>query len=268
VAKVRKVLVGLGGIAGAWLAFLALFGWLGADCQRRSAEARLAGKMRASVTIGRLELGLVTGAIGVERLHVLRDDRGLFRLDIARVDLDLLPLGLMLVQGGIGDVRVRGATLEVSALGALDMRGGKGKPLRFDSLDLRDSSIAIEATSVLPGLTRVTVHVDRSSAGATTLRTPMSWLFALRELDATLELPGGLTARLQYANGAIHISGKLVGDKPIDLPFEIPRLDPARELEQLRGMGIALGKALLEEAAKRYLRRDSAIVPAPAEARP
>jgi hypothetical protein len=253
VRRLYRIAVGLGGAVAVWVGFLAGYGWLGADCQRERAEARLAATMKARVEIGDLDLGLVTGDLGVDRLRIERDDRGLFRLEVARVDVDLWPVGLALLQDGVGDVRIRGARLEVTALGALDLRHGKGKPLRFDRIDIRDADLAIEAIRLVPGLARVAVHVDHAVAGATTLRTPMSWLFALRELDATVTLPDGSVARLQYARGVIHLSGSLLGAVPIDLPFEIPVLDPAAELDQLREMGFSLALELVTEAANRLL---------------
>jgi hypothetical protein len=253
VRRVRNVAIALAGAFALWVVVLALFGWLGAECQARKTEERLAKKMRAQVSIGELELGLVTGEIGAEDLRIEREELGLFRLAIDRVDIGRWPLGLALLQGGMGDVRVRGVHVEVTALAVLDFRGGEGPPLQFDSLEIRDADVAMEATGVFPGLARITLHLERAVAGETTLRTPLSWLFALRELDATIELPGGYTARLQYAAGALRLSGTVLGGEPIVLPFEIPVHDPEHELEQLRAMGVALARQLVDEAMRRFL---------------
>lgn len=235
----RKVAIGLGGTLAVWLAALALFGWLGAGCQKRRVEARLAARMQATVAIGDLELGLVRGRVGLDDLMIERE-AGL-RLAIDRIDADILPLGLALFRRGAGDVVVRGVDIELSSLAALDSRRGRGPPFHFDSMRIDDADLALSAIRFLPD---VTVHLERAVCGATTLRTPMSWLFALRELDATVALPGGATARLEYADGVIRLSGTLIGDEPIELPFVIPVLEPSREIEQLAEMGVALAKEL------------------------
>lgn len=236
-----------------WLSVLLVIGWTADGCARDRAAARLAGSMRATVTIGDLDLGLVTGSITLDKVHVIKRDKGYFRLDIARVEVDVLPLGLALLSDSIGEVSVRGVDVEVSALGALDLRGGSRDPVSFDRLDLRDAKVTIEGTSLVPGIAKLEVTIERAVAGPTTLRTPMSWLFALRELSARVELPGGMTARIEYRAGKLRLSGSMFGATPIELPFDIPVLEPARELEQLAAMGKALVAELTEAGIERWL---------------
>lgn len=252
--RVRQIVVGVIGTLVLWIGALLVIGWTADGCARDRAAARLAGSMRAEVTIGDLDLGLVTGAVALSKLHVVKRERGYFRVDIARVDVDVLPLGLALLSDSVGDVVVRDVDVEVSALGALDLRGGSREPLTFDSLDLRDAKVRIEVTSLIPGLASLEVTIDRAVAGATTLRTPVSWLFALRELTAQITLPGNLTARLDYRDGKLRLSGGMFGETPLELPFEIPVLEPARELEQLAAMGKALIAELTEAGAERWLK--------------
>jgi hypothetical protein len=251
--RVRQIVIGVIGTVLVWIGVLLVIGWTADGCARDRAAARLAGSMRASVTIEALDLGLVTGAIALSKVHIVKNQHGYFRLDIARVEVDVLPLGLALLSDSVGDVVVRGVDVEVSALGALDLRGGSRDPVTFDSLDLSGAHVSIEATSLIPGLAHVDVTIERAIAGPTTLRTPLSWLFSLRELVAQIELPGNLSARLDYRGGKLRLSGGMFGQTPIEIPFDIPVLEPARELEQLAAMGKQLVSELTEVGAERWL---------------
>lgn len=235
-----------------WVSALFLGGYAGAGCAKDKARSRLAGSMKAAVTIGDLDLGLVRGAIGVDDIHIVKDDHGYLRIDLHRVDVDVLPLGLAMFSDSVGDVRVRGIDVEISALGALDLRGGKRTPLTFDSLAIEDAHVRVEAAHVVPGVAGLDVTIDRAHAGATTLRTPVSWLFALRDFDAHVELPIGGKVLLHYAAGKLTLSGSLLGSAPLVLPFDIPVLEPARELEQLAELGQRLIGELAAQVGARW----------------
>jgi len=253
VRTLRRIGTGLAVAAVAWIAALALFGWLGDGCARDRAERRLAASMRANVSIGAVDVGLVTGELAIRGVRLERVERGVLRLAIEQVDVDLPPLGLALVQDELGAVVVRGVEVELSALGVLDLRGAGGAPVSFDRLELRDAHVALEGTSIVPGLARLELTIERAVAGRTTMRTPLSWLFALRELTARLALPIGLTARVTYADGVLRIAGGLFGETPIVVPFAIPVLEPAREVEQLGEIGRALGGALATQLRLRWI---------------
>ena len=241
------------GTVALWIVALALFGWLGDGCVRRRAEQRLATSMQATVTIGTLDLAPVSGGLALRDLRLERRERGSFRLAVDEVDVDLRPLGLALVQDDLGDVRVRGVDIELSLLGALDQRSRSepGEPVTFERLELRDAHVAIVATSLAPGVGRIDLTIERAVAGRTTMRTPLSWLFALRELIARLDLPGGLTARVSYADGTLRLAGGALGDTPLEVPFAIPVLEPARELEQLAEIGRTLARELVVRSLER-----------------
>ncbi|MCA9677906.1 MAG: hypothetical protein H6709_16485 [Kofleriaceae bacterium] len=249
----RRVAGGLAGLLAIYVLALLVVGWAARGCARERARDRLARSLQAEVTIGDLDLGLVTGAIAVGHLHVRRDARGHFQLDVDRVDVDLLPLGLGLIQDGVGDVRLRGVRVALSALGALELQGGGGAPLRFDSLVIDDAQVRLAVTSLLPGVAEVDVVVEHVAAGPTVLRTPLSWLFALRQLRARIELPMGLTVHLAYDRGTLRLSGKLFGATPIEVPFAIPALDPAHELDQLADLGKRLARQLAGQGLDRWL---------------
>jgi hypothetical protein len=252
VRLLRRLGLGLVGLVLLWLVTLLLIGWLADGCVRDRAVARLGGSLGARVAIDDLDLALVRGTIGIDGLHIERDDRGYLRLDIDRVDAEIAPAGLALFDRDLGAIRVRGVDFEVSALGALARRDGAGggEPVTFESIEVEDVKMRLEATSWWPGLAKLDVVVERARAGRTTLRTPMSWLFALRELTARIDLTETISIRLRYAAGMITLSGSLF-DQPVELPFQIPILEPAREVEQLAQMG----KALVAELVKHYARK-------------
>lgn len=231
-----------------WILLLFIGGYAGAGCAREKARERLAGSMKAAVTIGDLDLGLVTGAIAVSDVKIVKDETGYLRIEVDRVDLDVLPLGLALTSDSAGDVHVRGVDVEISALGALDLRGGKRPPMTFDSLVIDNAHVTVQAAHVLPGFAELDVTIERASAGATTLRTPLSWLFALRELRAYVDVPLGGKVHVHYAGGVVRLSGSMFGSTPVELPFELPVHEPARELEQLGELATRLLAELMKRA--------------------
>ena len=251
--RFRQIVVGLAGIFAVWVVLLVAIGWLGDGCARERTERRLAGSMRAKVSIGSMDLGLLTGSAELRDLTIEREERGVFRLAMKQVDVELPPLGLALFSRDLGEVVVRGVDVRVTAMGVLDLRGGSREPVTFERLDLRDARVALDAVSLVPGIAGLELTVERAIAGRTTLRTPLSWLFALRELVATVHLPLGAEATLHYRDGMLTIAGALLGSDPIVIPFAIPVLEPARELEQLAAMGRALAGELAAEMGSRYL---------------
>lgn len=250
--RARRVGGALVGAAAAWVLALAVFGWVGDGCVRDRARDRIAASMRASVAIGDLDVGPVTGVVHLRDVVIEKRELGYFRLAIASIDADVLPLGLALLDDGVGEVVVRGVDVDVSALGAFDLRGGGDEPIRFDRLELRDVHVTLEATSLVPGLARVDLTIERAVAGATTMRTPLSWLFALEVLTARLDLPAGLAVRVTFAADRLILSGGPF-DTSVEIPFAIPELDPAREVEQLEAIARALAGVLAAELGARFL---------------
>jgi hypothetical protein len=251
--RLQKAAIGLAGVFATWVVLLVFIGWFGDGCARERTERRLAGSMKAKVSIGSMDLGLLTGSAELHDVRIEREDKGVFRMAIRRVDAELPPLGLALVSKRLGEVVVRGIDVQVTAMGVLDLRGATREPVTFERLDLRDAKVKLDAVSLLPGVAGLELQIERAIAGPTTLRTPLSWIFALRELRATVDLPAGATATLHYKDGVLEIAGSLFGSEPIELPFTIPVLEPARELEQLAAMGRALAAELAAELGARFL---------------
>jgi hypothetical protein len=251
--RLRQIAVGLVGATGIWMVLLVLMGWFGDGCARQRTERRLAGSMKAKVSIGEMDIGLLTGSAELHDVRIEREDRGVLRMSIRRIDADLPPFGLALVSKRLGEVVVRGVDVQVTAMGVLDLRGASREPVTFERLDLRDAHVKLDAVSLLPGVAGLDLTIERAIAGRTTLRTPLSWIFSLRELRATVDLPAGATATLHYKDGTLRIAGSMFGSEPLELPFAIPVLEPARELEQLAEMGRALASELAAELGARFL---------------
>jgi len=111
---------------------------------------------------------------------------------------------------------------------------------------------------IVPELGRIEIKVDRVVAGPTTFKTPLSWMFSMQELSATLSLPAGIVVKLHYANGVLTAAGGIFGSKPVALPVAIPIPDSAddakAEIAKLVSFGKALATELVEKRAKDWIK--------------
>ena len=96
---------------------------------------------------------------------------------------------------------------------------------------------------------------ERGRAGPCVLRSALSWVFSLEELVARVDLPGSVTVRLDYRGGQLRVAGGMFGATPVEVPFTIPELDPARETEQLKEMAMELARKLAVEQAESWAKR-------------
>ena len=126
-------------------------------------------------------------------------------------------------------------------------------PVRVGALEIENGVIELMATGYWPGLARMVITIEHARAGATTLRTGLSWLFTLESLVARVDLPANITVRIAFADGALSASGGFFGKTPVTIPFQLPKLDDRDEVEQLVALGKQLGKQLAIERAKRWL---------------
>jgi hypothetical protein len=112
-------------------------------------------------------------------------------------------------------------------------------------------------TTAWPELAHVRLVIERFRAGRTTFRTPLSWVFALEELDARVELTGDHRLR-----AALRATGKLSAVRaassaitPVDIEVDLPRDPGPDEPARLRALAFELAKRLAIERGKRWLTR-------------
>jgi hypothetical protein len=256
----RRAIVGsLAAAAALWLLGLGLAGLVLEGQTRRRIAERIADSLQAEATIDRGDLALVRGSIDLAELAVRRDDLiGHLAITVATLSCELPPLGLALVDRDCRDLAIRGPRLELSTAALFKLRPPKRPPLHARHVVIDDARVELSPSALLPSLGRVVVAIAHAEAGDTTFKTPLSWLFALRALDATVDLPGGITLHLAYDHGELRAAGGMFGATPIALPVALPVAeladDPAAELAKL----VALGRALAEQVTQQLIERKAA----------
>ena len=230
-----------------WLAALLVLNVVLFGGTRRRIAERLGDSLQALATIDRGSLALIRGGIDLEDLMLRRDDLvGHLSITASRIHCELPPLGLALVDRDCRRLLVRQTRLEVSTAALFKLHRPKRPPLRVRNIVIEDARLEFSPSAFLPSLGRIAIAIERAEAGPTVLKTPLSWIFALRELRATLELPGGVTLRLSYEGGQLRVSGGLFGATPVALPVSLPIADVADDAGAEIAKLIALGKDLAE----------------------
>lgn len=244
----RRLLKYAAGVLVAWMALLVVLGFLLNSRTRDNVATRIGESLGSTADVADSNLALVRGSLTLESLAVRRDDLvGKLALDVAELRCDLPPLGWSMFDRECRELRVTGVKLEVSTFALFKIQKPKRSPLRAREVVIEDATFVFLPSSMIPSLGRTQIKIERAIAGPTTFKTPLSWLFALRELRASIDLPPGITVQLAYADGVLTASGSLFGSKPIALPVTLPVAsladDGKAELEKL----VALGKRLAEE---------------------
>ncbi|MBA3393125.1 MAG: hypothetical protein H0T89_10795 [Deltaproteobacteria bacterium] len=247
------------GLLAVWLVALVILGYAFAGRTGSRVADRLGESLQATSTIGDTTLGLVRGKLVLERLALRRDDLvGNLALDIGEVTCDLPPLGLALVDRECSELVVDHMRLTVSAAALFRLERPKRKPFHAGHVVIDDAELEFSPSAFLPGLGRMKIRIEHAEAGPTTFRTPLSWLFALEKLQASIELPAGFTLRLTYAEGKLRASGSLFGSTPVEVPFTIPvastAADAKGELHELAAMARAAAEQLVAQRAADWLR--------------
>lgn len=256
---IRRVLQIVAGVIAAWIALLLVLGFTHAGRTADGVAARLGESLQGTATYGDASLALVRGGLVLERLAVRRDGAtGKLSLEVGELRCDLPPLGLALVDRECGELAIGGMRLEVSALALLRLQRVKRPPTRAGRVVIRDAVLVLAPSAFLPDLGRVRVKIDRAIAGPTQFRTPLSWIFALEELRASLDLPAGLSVHLAYRGGVMSASGSVFGSAPVEIPVTLPvreATDDARaELDRLVRFGKDLTERLVARRAKEWIR--------------
>jgi len=210
---------------------------------RRSIAGRIAESLQAEATIERGSLSLVRGALDLESLAVHRDDViGHLAIGVAGMHCELPPLGMALLDRDCRALEVAGMRLEVSAAALFKLRHPRRPPLHARRVVIDDARFEFAASAFLPDLGRIAIVIDHAEAGETTFKTPLSWLFALRALHASIELPAQIALELSYDAGVLRASGAIFGAAPVVLPIALPAADPADDARAEVGRLVALGK--------------------------
>jgi hypothetical protein len=255
---VRRLLKYAVGVLVAWIAILLVLGFALNGRTRDNVAERIGESLGAKASIDDSNLALVRGGLTLETLSVRRDDTvGKLALDVREMECDLPPLGWAMFDRECGLLRVSGVKLEVSTFALFKIVKPKRKPLRAREVIIDDATFVFLPSSMIPSLGRTQIKIERAVAGPTTFKTPLSWLFALRELRAAIDVPPGVTVRLEYANGVLTASGSLLGSAPIALPVKLPIADLAddgpAELKKLVGLGKQLAEELVVQRAKDWV---------------
>lgn len=247
-----------GGVAALWLAALLVIGAVYGGRAKTNVAQRIGDSLQAQVTIEDATLGLVRGFLAFHALAVRKEDLGHLAIDVDAIRCELPPLGWALVDGECRQLTIEGLRMDVSAAAVFRLQRPKRAPLHVRSVAIRDAVLVFAPSAFLPDLGRIAIRIARAEAGPTTFTTPLSFLFGLTALDATIELPAGITVKLGYANGLLTASGGIFGKVPVALAIALPIADAAgdaqAEIRQLVAFGRDLAERLVAKRAEDWLK--------------
>jgi hypothetical protein len=236
--------------AGIWLCGLAILGLVYGGKRGQDIATRVGEALRAESTLGDSDLALVRGALVLEALRAVRDDEvGRLTLEIRELRCELLPLGGALLDGECRELRLSGLGFELSSFELLRVKRPRREPIRAGAVVIEDAVLVVPAK-----LGRVEVTVTEARAGASTFRTPLSWVLSLESLTARVTLPFG-TAEVRYLHNTLVVSGSLFPSQPIVMPLVLPAAQPdddgQAELQRL----VAWGTPIVARIVKEYVRQ-------------
>jgi hypothetical protein len=246
------------GIVALWIVFLLIFGAAYGSRAGERVANRIGESMLATASVDDSSLSLVRGWVELDGLHVRKDDLGVLAIDVGHVECDLLPMGLALIDRSCGDLVVDKVRLTMTSAAVLQLKRPKREPLGADRVVINDAVLTFSPSAFLPELGKIEIRVDYVEAGPTTFKTPLSWIFSMRELRATLDLPADIVVKLAYKNGAFTAQGSIFGSAPVSLPVSLPTIDNAddakAEIAKLVTFAKDLAEDLLETRAKNWLK--------------
>jgi hypothetical protein len=256
VSRYVKIVVG---VIAAWLIALVIIGVVYGGRAGDRVSSRIADSLVADVSLEGSNLALVRGHLVLDGMKVRKEDLGHLAIDVDTIRCELPPLGVALVDHECRDLVVQGVRLDVSAAAVFKLVRPKREPLRVQHVEITNAVLTFAPSAFIPSLGRIAIRIDHATAGATTFKTPLSWLFSLTALDATIELPAGITVRLGYKDGMLTAAGGIFGTTPVSLPFAIPVPDSAddavEEIKKLVALGRDLAEQLVARRAEDWLKR-------------
>lgn len=247
----RRILGYAVGALALWILVLAVVGPVFGGRIGDRVGQRLADSLVAQVTVERASLALVRGYLELGGLQVRKDDLGHLAIDVAEIRCELPPLGLALVDRRCRDLIVDQVRLEVSSAAVFQLQKPKRRPLSVDHVTINDAELVFSPSAFLPALGEITIKVDHVAAGPTTFKTPLSWMFSMTELRATLDLPAGIVIKLHYKGGVLTAAGGVFGTTPVTLPLAIPVADAADDAKAEIAKLVALGRDLAQQLVTR-----------------
>ncbi|MGE0870121.1 MAG: hypothetical protein AB7P03_16270 [Kofleriaceae bacterium] len=255
----KRVVKLVAGLFVLWLIVLVVLGLALEGRTRDRVVTRLEESLHAEGAVASSDLALVRGTLVIDGLSLERDDLiGKLAIDVGSIQCDLPALGWALVDGDCRELAISNAKLEVSSVALFKLQRPKRSPFHADSIVIDNATLTFAPSAFVPQLGAITIAIEHADAASTVFTTPLSWIFALRSLRATLMLPGDIVIKVGYAQGKLTASGAVFGTKPIEIPFEIPVAelhdDPKAELEKLAKLGSETAKRLVEQRAEDWLK--------------
>jgi hypothetical protein len=216
-----------------WVIALIVLDFALADREASRIADRVGESLHARSTIAASDLALVRGRLALYGLAVTRDDEvGHLALDVREIRCELPPAGYALVDSECRELAIAGPRMQVSSAALFHLENPKRPPIRARRVVIDDASLEFSPSAFAPSLGRVAIVIDHAEAGATIFRTPLSWLFALGELQAHVDMPAGLAIDLRYRAGTLTAAGTLFGATPVSIPVSIPSADSASDAHE------------------------------------
>jgi hypothetical protein len=252
--------IAVGVVVVGWLGFLVVLDETKARGYGDDVALRVGEPLGATGTMGSTDLALVRGRIALDGLALARDDAGgRLSLGVDELRCDVAPLGYALVDGTCDDLAVVGLHLDASTAAVFHVQHPKHPPVHARHVVIENAVLAFDPDALAPGLGRIEVRVDHADAGDTRFRTPLSWLFALHELDARLALPAGVEVHVRYDGSRLAADGSLLGSDPIEVDVTLPPAgtleDGKAEMRALVQVGSDVATRLVEQRALGLLRK-------------
>jgi hypothetical protein len=246
------------GVIAAWLIALVIIGVAYGGRAGDRVATRIADSLVAEVTIDSSNLALVRGHLALEGMKVRKEDMGHLAIDVDTIRCELPPLGIALADHECRDLIVKGVRLDVSAAAVFQLRHPARAPMHVRHVEIADAVLTFAPSAFVASLGRISIRIDHATAGETTFKTPLSWIFSLTALDATIELPAGITVKLAYRDGMLTAAGGIFGVRPVALPLSIPVPDSAddavAEIKKLVALGRDLAEQLVAQRAEDWLK--------------